>query len=243
MKAFHGADRAGECAGNLVGARSYDCSRRKVDSSMMYVIYASLALLMIGLVRRRVVRFAFRLVVVLGGLALFAGVLVKSLHAQEPTIVVHPTAFFRIGVWDAVGLVDGAEVRMAVGPKKSQPVGGVDLIEATIRIIREYTVMATLNFTGVLYEGAQADLAKALVARWGMPEADVVCGTVTGMGHEVMCILFEVGLDGYTVASNGSRLYNPTLQVKLITSGELAFSGMMRNSSDFVVDSNGKVVW
>lgn len=184
---------------------------------------------------RRVVRFTFRLVVLVGVLALFAGVLAKSLHAQ--TVFVQTVPFLRHGEWNAIGLNNGSEIRVLFSPEET----GVLYAQVTVTRFLGLGPSTTMNFQGLFYPNDKSGIAKLTSEQHGMPGADVVCGTLSSMGYT--CFIFEMGFDGYIPGSGDSKLYTTVLRVKITVDNEPVFDGVMTNPIPLRVDSDGTVVW
>ncbi len=172
--------------------------------------------------------------------------------SAKTDLVVTPIAFLRHGVWNAIGLNNGSEIRLVFDQDddclrcdseiSSGPVGE---LYAQVTVARFFGVgpLTTLNFTGQLYNGMNDRAARIVGERYGMPGADVVCGTLFGVSEGLMCFIFEMGFDGYIPGSNGSKLYNAVLQLKIVVSGELVFDGEMRNRIPLRITDDGTVIW
>ena len=179
-------------------------------------------------------------------------VISSPLYAQESeTVFIRAVPFLRHGVWNAIALNAGAEFRMVFAPKENSlransPIssGPADELYAQLTVTQVFGAgpQTTMDFTGLYYGHTIAD-AKGIGDLYGMPGADVVCGTLFGPSEEFTCFLFDMILDGYIPGSSGSKLYNIVLPLKIIIDGELVFDGEMRNRIPLRITDDGTVIW
>lgn len=162
------------------------------------------------------------------------------LHAQAYSI----TTLLRHGEWNGVGLNTGEELRIQFLP--AEP--GLQVARVTVTRLFGAGPSTTMTFTGSL-------MASTVTAEThGMPEADTICGMLSGQGN--LCMLVEAELDGYVPGDNGSKLYSLVLRIKITNPmsdvavvrepsayGQLAFDGWLRNRLPLEIAADGRIIW